>query len=94
MGQTDGLNDAVGAVAVGEFAQPTVQIFFAGMDELSGTCLSSDFELSVVHVNCDDTSTVKCGRRDCTKPYAAAAEDRDGIVFGNASACCGVEPHR
>ena len=35
---------------------------------------------------------MKCGCRDGAEPDAAAAEDRDGVVFANASAICGVEP--
>src|SRR5580704_12542147 len=62
------------------------------MDELGGAGLASDFELGVVHVNRDDTCTVKCRRGDCAESYAAAADDGDGVVLGNASAGCDVEP--
>ena len=62
------------------------------MDELCGARLASDFEFCVIHVDRDDSGTVKCGCRDGAEPDAAAAEDRDGVVFANASAICGVEP--
>src|SRR5882724_364991 len=60
------------------------------MDELGGARFASDFELCVVHVDRDDAGAVKCRCGDGTEPYAAAAEDRDGVVSGDASASCGV----
>ena len=64
------------------------------MNEFAGTRLASDFKLCIVHVNGDDTSTVKCGCGDCAEAYAATAKDRDGLVFGNAPASRGVETDR
>src|ERR1700755_937533 len=61
------------------------------MNEVGCAGLAGDFELCVIHVDCDDARAVKCGCRDGTEPYASAAEDCNGVDFGHASSRCGVK---
>ena len=64
-----------------------MQIFFARMDEGTGSGLAGDLKLRMVHINCNNTSAPKRSCRDCAEAYAAAAEDCNVVLCSNTSAC-------